>query len=101
MTTLRRGLLRAWIVGSATWIVAVWIYYHLEDCQFTVFRNPFAHFDLDALKCYGFKPKGLSSEFFVSWHDLLGLIIGVPLLVLALGFAVSWAVSGFRHQPPR
>jgi hypothetical protein len=78
LMNLRRGLLRAWIAGSATWIVAVLIYYHLEDCEFTAFRNPFAYFDLNALIC---DPEGrLSSQFFVSWHDLLGLIIGVPLL---------------------
>jgi hypothetical protein len=31
-----------------------------------------------------------------TWPDLLGWLFGVPLLVLVIGFAVSWAVSGFR-----
>jgi len=52
------------------------------------------------LGCFDLNPSGIGGEpYFLHWPEFAGLIIGVPLLALAMGFAVSWAISGFSHEP--
>jgi hypothetical protein len=85
---LRRGLMRSWIAGSATWIIAALLFGY-RHCRVIDTLEPSPSYTW----CDG--------TFGVeSWPELIWLwMIGVPLFGLALGFAVSWVISGFSHEP--
>jgi hypothetical protein len=34
----------------------------------------------------------------VSWPELIGWIIAVPLLALAIGFSASWVINGYSRD---
>jgi len=87
---VRRGLLRVWALLSVFWI-AGWAFYVWEslltDGDFVAYRTDFEN----AFK----EPK----DFSVSDYLRLGGIgIGFPIAVLGVGFAIGWAIAGFRSN---
>ena len=79
----RRGFIRAWAIGSLCW-TAYWIW--RSDlpspwCEVTA-DNPYL---CAPLTTYGY-------------FNLAFRVVGVPILVLLLGFGISWVLSGFRPR---
>ncbi len=75
-----RGLFRTWIVGSSIWAVT---WFCLMD-PMCVFANNY--------RCRQHQPLGDGE----GWATIF-LLFGVPLIVLALGHVLSWALRGFKR----
>ena len=99
MTKLRRGFIRLWIVGSVTWAIAALIYGY-QHCSFTEFPNTSGGFCWWAVQDEPSWSWWETTFGFVSWPELIGWIIAVPLLALAIGFSASWVIKGFGHRSP-
>ena len=76
---LLRGLLRLWIVGSATGAIAGLI---------SGYQRCLAELE----DCGGQECLGRCDATRAGW------IVAGALLLLALGFAASWVISGFKHE---
>ena len=90
---IRRGLFRVWILASACWITG-YIWYFWAHC----FR-----LQDDTLMCmesYGYDDwaKPLSYFTFIDYLRIAGIVLSGPVIVIALGAAISWAVTGFRQK---
>jgi len=90
---VRRGLFRLWIVAGVLWIVG-WLVFIWTTCS--VFANGQAAF------CYT-DFSGWQTEWggFTLWDyaRIAEVALGVPALVLAVGWATLWALSGFAKKP--
>ena len=77
----RRGLFRLWIVGASAWVL------------FAVWSGDFSCF----VGSYPWCAWWVVDPWWQSTYlATLAKVFGVPLLVLAIGEAISWAVGGFR-----
>jgi hypothetical protein len=83
---LRRGLMRLWIVGSVGWVIAVLIYHYHRGCYLID----------DGLGCRDPNPNNW--PYVVTWLEFVGWMVAIPVLSLAAGLGLSWAVAGFRRQ---
>ena len=124
---LRRGLFRLWIVGSALFVLAVaFVSYSGIKEQFTAVANTFEvqlpdgrTFEVQAnpickqrqlwRQDYALpenscpRQTGLALAMLVPnpWATLgtwAGIAFGIPLVVLALGSSLLWALSGFAAE---
>jgi uncharacterized membrane protein len=93
---LRRGLFRLWIVGAALFVLAVaFVTYPSIKLEFdAVARKP-------DLLAYGTPPDMRSAPNpWASLGTAAAIAFGIPLVVLALGSSLGWALSRFavtRH----
>jgi hypothetical protein len=88
---LRRGLFRLWIVGAALFVLAV-----------AVVTYPSIKLEFDAvarkpdLLAYGTPPDMRSAPNpWASLGTAAAIAFGIPLVVLALGSSLVWALSRF------
>jgi len=79
---LRRGLFRAWLVGSVIWIgVSIW-------------RLDFSCF----FATYPWCKWWVVSPWLSSTHlGVLAITFGVPIAAFILGVMVSWVTKGFHN----
>lgn len=89
---VRRGLFRLWIVASVVW-VAIWFTFIWATC--TTHANGQVTFCSTDFS-------GWQSEWggFTFWDyaRIAEIALGIPVLILALGSALLWALSGFSKK---
>lgn len=85
---MRRILLRVWILACAIWIVAWSWYYHIPSCA--------SHHEGEAanLGWHCDSPSAPAENFF-TLPEMLAIILGIPLAVLAAGAALHWLAAAF------
>ena len=93
---VRRGLLRVWVLLSVVW-VAGWAFYVWES-RLTATEDAtgrqFVAYHIDFGR--GWKePKDFSATDYLR---VASIGIGFPVAVLGVGFAIGWAISGFRSN---
>jgi len=91
-----RGLLRLWIFASAIWLISwgayIWISRldALEDAtgqRFIAFHTGFGA---------GWKePKDFA---FADYLSVASVGLGLPFIVLGLGYGACWVIAGFRRR---
>lgn len=90
----RRGLLRTWIVGSVLWLVA-WAGMIWDACQVhrLCWLGPF---QVPGLRSWLYA----SPDSMTAWYWAVLAIEGlaVPVLAFVLGFALLWALEGFKNE---
>jgi hypothetical protein len=86
-----RGLLRLWFVATILWI-GFWTFWRDVPCAlgFNYFGVKWGCGDRLVNPPFGY--------FLDMPGDTFPLMFGVPLLILALGFAIRWVVIGFRRN---
>ena len=104
---LRRGLFRLWIVSSALFVLAVAFFNYSEiKAEFDAVANTFEvqlpdgrTFEVQApdMQTATAMVKTLP-ENFVPDKPRAGIAFGIPLVVLALGSSLLWALSGFAAE---
>lgn len=99
----RRGVFRAWAVGSAIWIVAIgiagfWSWYndpYRPERERCAENNPMTNFGCND----PIVPSELNPPVpWPTWAYVL-LALGVPLGALGLGYGVRWTLAGLRDNP--
>src|SRR5437870_1511027 len=92
---VKRGVLRIWLVASATWVVG-WAGYVRWTCQRVLYGPTEGQWF-----CYvGFSDwMPFVSDFgFIHYASLASVALGVPLTILVLGAGTWWAITGFRFD---
>jgi hypothetical protein len=91
---VRHGLFRLWIVASVIWVVA-WLSYIWATCE--THGNANAHLTY----CYTDFSGWMSAwESFSFWEyaRIAGVALGFPAAILIVGWALLWALGGFREK---
>ena len=93
----RRGLARTWIAASALWTAAIsvtaigrWYFDPWREVKPTGKFDPSTAVPIDSLPFLQQGPMPLS--------EYLLLALGAPCILLLIGVAVYWAVSGFGRS---
>jgi hypothetical protein len=106
----RRGLLRLWVVGSICWVGFVgWGVYGdtvanarkmacVDQQKITAEpENVFACFDPGYSDLYPIYAKSLPQSTALALEQHAAMLILPPLLILAFGVGLAWALTGFRR----
>ena len=83
MMNIKRGLLRIWVVASVVWIALCAMFLDFS-CFYTT--GPWCE--------WWVKSPFLSNTY----TQRIAVTFGAPLAVLLVGFAVAWAVKGFKDR---
>ena len=103
----KRGLVQLWVVGTLIWLAAVGTFVAAD-----VFTQTFRtrtdkeraacnQYPEDSERYYSCESPTVIRQFNTS--KLIAdfpIFLGPPLVVLTLGMALSWAISGFAKRPP-
>jgi len=81
---LRRGLLRAWVIFSAVWVVGALIY--VDPACMT-------GFDITGTKWWCKFPYADPVQVYTS---AALTVLGPPVVIMLAGLAVAWIVRGFK-----
>lgn len=92
---LRRGLLRIWAVGSILWLIG-WPAYLWESCDPVVGTASFTHPPIEICRTGLGDWKAVDDLTLGDYASDVGVAFALPIGALALGYAVAWAVRGFR-----
>jgi hypothetical protein len=94
----RRGFVRTWMIAAAAWVVgiackAAWEWWSLRaacEADFLAHNHGNPNSIPDSIPVWCVVPETTPLTIYAA------LAIGVPLTILVVGLAVSWAVAGFR-----
>lgn len=102
-----RGLFRLWVVVSACWLIvsATLTWEMLLEAPSLPKVAGNRGYKIEEARRQGYSDKEIADYLGVdlrpNWKRRLtavGVIIGPPIVVLALGFGLLWAARGFREQ---
>ena len=91
----KRGLLRMWALVSLLW-VGGWLFYVWQSCSLIALPGGQERREMCTTSLFD---DWMSRSGYFGWHEYLRIAISgliVPLALLALGYAVTWIVAGFR-----
>jgi hypothetical protein len=93
---LKRGLLRTWVIGSATWLCGLAVF-SWWSCTSVALPGP--QKTLAAMCRTSLFDDWMSQPSYFGFHDYVRLAasgIAIPAVILILGLGISWAVEGYR-----